>query len=197
MPIPNDTPTTAGAPVLKHTAIGETFKGVTCLMPEPRDRQKRNTDGTSTPMLKPDGKPRKELVVTMLVIESTMPVGRVGEHRIPEPGETVRAILKGKSYGDWIDTGNKLSQQPGVGYIVEMSTTHAQAYDESGQPKGKEVLTQAEADAVPRGVSLGFYGPLVVREPEGADEIAWDTKACQFYNDSQRPAAPMVEEAPF
>jgi len=202
MPIEDPTPTTAGAPVLSHRAIGQKFKGVTCAMPEQRDRLKYDADAqTSRPMLKPDGKPRQELVVTMMTIASTMPVGKIDEARIPVEGEVVRIILKGKAYGDWIDAGKELGAKPGVGYIVEIDTTVAQAYDESGHPTGPELTTQAEADAVPRGRSLGYYGPLKVRTAANPDEIAWDTKACAFYNDTNRPAAPTTtvddDEPPF
>jgi len=191
MPIADPTPTTAGAPVLSHRAIGQKFRGVTCLMPQQRDRLKYNPETqTSSPMLKPDGRPKQELVVTMMTIESTMPVGKIDEQRKPDVGEVVRVILKGKAFGDWIDASKELGQKPGVGYIVEMATTVAQAYDETGHPQGGELTTQAEADAVPRGRSLGYYGPLKVRVPEGADEVAWDTKACAFYNDANRPTVP-------
>jgi hypothetical protein len=183
MPIQDDTPTNAGAPVLSRTAIGQRFQGVTCLMPKSRDRLKNGE-----PIMNNRGKPSQELVVTLLTIGSTMPVGKVGEHRIPGEGEVVRAILKGKAYGDWIDASNALGVKPGVGYIVTLDTTHAQAYDESGHAMGGEIKTQAEADLVPRGRSLGYYGPLTIHAPATPAEIAWDTKACQFYNDSLRPA---------
>jgi len=191
MPIEDPTPSTAGAPVLSRRAIGQKFKGVTCLMLEPRDRLKYNPEtGASTPMLKPDGKPRQELVVTMMTIESTMPTGKIDEPRIPEAGEVVRVILKGKAFGDWIDAGKALPYKIGVGFIVEMDTTVAQAYDETGHALGGELTTQAEADAVPRGRSLGYYGPITVRVASTPDEVAWDTRACAYYNDAQRPVVP-------
>lgn len=193
MPIDDPTPTTAGAPVLSRRAIGQSFKGVTCLMPETRDRLKFDREtNTSKPMLKPDGKARQELVVTMLTIESTMPTGKIDEPHIPSQGDVVRVILKGKAFGDWIDASKELGRKIGVGFIVEMDTTVAQAYDQEGNAKGSELTTQAAADGVPRGVSLGYYGPIRVRLAETADETAWDTKACQFYNDAQRPEAQPV-----
>ena len=188
MPIDDPTPTTAGAPVLSRRAIGQKFKGVTCLMPESRDRMKYDKETqTSSPMLKPNGKARQELVVTMLTIGSSMPTGKIDEPAIPVEGDVVRVILKGKSFGDWIEAADTLGRKIGVGFIVEMDTTVAQAYDENGGAKGAEITTQDAANAVPRGVSLGFYGPVRVGIASTPDEIAWDTKACQFYNDSQRP----------
>jgi hypothetical protein len=196
MPIDDPTPTPTAAPVLSRRAIGQKFRGVTCLMPESRDRTKSDSNGNTTPLLKPNGRPKQELVVTMMTIKSTMPTGKIDEPRIPAEGEIVRAILKGKAYGDWIDASKELGRKIGVGFIVEMDTTIAQAYDEHGQPQGPEMTTQEQADAVPRGRSLGFYGPLTVRVPEGAEEVAWDTKACQFYNDSQRPDAAVATAQP-
>jgi len=157
-------------------------------MPESRDRTKidKQTDSRVV-MLKPNGKPSQELVLTLLTLKSTMPVGKIDDQRLPDEGEVVRVILKGKAYGDWIDASKELDARPGVGYIVEMDTTVAQAYDENGTPTGPEMHTQAEADLVPRGRSLGYYGGLTIRVPVGADEVAWDTKACAFYNDSERP----------
>lgn len=201
MPIEDPTPSTAGAPVLSRRAIGQKFKGVTCLMPESRDRQKKDQQtGNTVTLYKPNGKARQELVVTMMTISSTMPTGKIDEPRIPEPGDVVRVILKGKAFGDWIEASDKLGMKVGVGFIVEMETTTAQAYDQDGNPMGGELTTQAEADAVPRGRSLGYYGPITVRIADTPDEVAWDTKACQFYNDSQRPAVPVADvsaEEPF
>lgn len=193
MPIPDDTPNTAGAPVLSRRAIGQKFRGVTCLMPTSRDRMKYDTETqTSKPMLKPNGKARQELVVTMLTIKSTMPTGKIDEPVIPAEGDVVRVILKGKAFGDWIDASMELGEQPGVGYIVELDTTLAQAYDQDGNAMGSELTTQEQADAVPRGRSIGYYGPLVIRKAATPDEVEWDTRACQFYNDSERPQPAMA-----
>ncbi len=189
MPIDDPTPTPTAAPVLSRRAIGQKFRGVTCLMPEQRQMTKTDANGVSTPVLKPNGRPKHELVVTLMTIKSTMPTGKIDEPRIPQEGDVVRAILKGKAFGDWIEASNALGRKVGVGFIVEMDTTIAQAYDETGQPVGGELTTQEQADAVPRGRSLGYYGSVTVRVPETAEEVAWDTKACQFYNDTQRPDA--------
>jgi len=173
-------------------------------MPEQRDRTKvdKQTDSRVV-MLKPNGKPSQELVLTLLTLKSTMPVGKIDDQRLPDEGEVVRVILKGKAYGDWIDASKELDARPGVGYIVEMDTTVAQAYDENGTPTGPEMHTQAEVDLVPRGRSVGIYGGLIIRVPAGVDEVAWDTKAIAFYNDSERPqvadapSAPVIDEDEF
>ena len=195
MPIedPNIAPTSS--PVLKHTAIGEKFVGVMCAFKKQRDRTKDNA-----PMLKPNGKVAQELVLTMMTMPgTTMQVGKVGEHRTPETGEVVRAILKGKSFGHFIDANNALGGKVGVGYIVEIGTDVAQAYDEKGAAIGPELRTQAECDAVPRGRTLGYYGPLTIHVPTTADEVAWDTKASAYFNDANRPVetAPVEDFAPF
>jgi hypothetical protein len=188
MPIEDDTVRPSSSPVLTRTAIGQHFIGVTCAFAKPRDRKK--TDPVThelVPIVKPNGKIAQELVVTLLTMPgTTMPTGKIGEHRTPIEGEVVRAILKGKSYGDWIDAETAFGKKIGVGYIVEWTVDRAQTYDENGNPVGPELTTQAECDAVPRARTLGFYGPLTVRTAVGA-EVAWDDKACAFHREANRP----------
>ena len=59
------------------------------------------------------------------------------------------------------------------------TVTHAQAYDANGAPKGAEITDQAVADAIPRGTSVGFYGPVTLHEPK---DQQWVTAAEQAYN---------------
>lgn len=192
MPLENPNPTTANSlpPVLSRTAIGQRFHGVMCDFPLNRPRHKQ--DGT--PVLKDNGQPSNELVVTLLTVSSTMPVGKVGEHRTPEPGEPVRLILKGKAYGDWIDGQKELGHAMRVGDMVIADTTYGQAYDEK-TPVGPKLTTQAECDAVPRGRTLGYYGTITLREA-APGEATWDAKACQFYNDRQRPVQEEADATP-
>jgi hypothetical protein len=180
-----------GTPVVKRQRIGDKFVGA-IIRYEQRDRTKV-VDGVRTPVLKPNGKPRQELVVHCLALpENTAAAGIGDDTRIPEVGEQVRLILNGKAFGDWIEA--RKAHRNGavrVGDVVIQRVTHAQAYDANGNPKGGELTTQAEADGVPRGTSLGFYGPVTLHEPK---DDKWVTAAEQAYRsataiDAGAPAA--------
>ena len=61
----------------------------------------------------------------------------------------------------------------------------AQQYDQDGNPKGPKIEDQAAADAVPRNVTIGFYGPLSICE--GTDP-AWIEAAEQAYRSDEAAA---------
>lgn len=166
-----------GAPVVKRTAIGQVFNGAVFNI-ERRNRQRRTEDGVMVPVLRADGNPKQELVVHCLVMEdTTAPAGIGDEVGIPEVGERVRLILKGKAYADWIQAEKELGRQLQVGDFVRQVTTSAQAYDAHGAPKGKLITTQAEVDALPRSTSVGIYGDLKLSQGSGE----WVTKAEAAY----------------
>lgn len=52
-------------------------------------------------------------------------------------------------------------------------------YDAQGQPTGGEITDQETLNSVPRGRSVGIYGPITVREPKQGSE--WVEKAEQAY----------------
>jgi hypothetical protein len=92
-------------------------------------------------------------------------------------------ILKAKGFGDWIEArkghrGGKFN----VGDVLVMSTTHAQQYDQNGTPKGDVLKTQAQADAVPRNTTLGFYGTLALAPGQ---EAAWIEAAEAAYREDE------------
>ena len=203
MPIDNPNSTVSGsAPVVIKTALGQHFRGVICKFPEQRQRTKRHADGTTSPVWKDAAqtKPSYELVVHLLAMPgTTAPVGNVTDNRIPEEGEYVRLILTGGAFKQWIDAEDALGFKARVGDIVEQVVSYGQTYDGPGNPTGAKLTSQAQCDAVPRGVTMGYYGELTIRAAEPS-EASWDTRACQFYNDSQRPempAEPMASTAPF
>ena len=143
-------PQTARPPVVKRTAIGQTFNGAV-LKVEPRDRLKPGDDGTMQPIVKPNGKHAQELVVTCLTMPgTTSPAGLGDDESVPEPGTIVRLILKGKAFGDWIEAKRSL---PGgsiaVGDVVTQTTTVAQVYDASGNASGPEISVQAWSTGTP------------------------------------------------
>jgi hypothetical protein len=199
MPISLEEDRPVGLPVVKRTAIGQTFVGLV-VKAESRDRMKRGDDGTMRPMLKPDGKARQEMVVTAITAEgTTSPAGLGDDVGVPEPGALVRLILKGKAFGDWIEAKRNLGRGIQVGDVVTQVTTTAQRYDADGQPKGDELTTQEALDAVPRGQSVGVYGPLTVAANPDSAAVAEAEKV--YHSLSERiaaePAAGPFDEEPF
>lgn len=167
MPIPLGEQYTPGHPVVKRTAIGQKFVGAIVNL-ERRNRTKKGDDGVVKPLLKGDGKPRQELVITCLAMPGTdAPAGIGDEQGIPEEGDTVRLILKGKSFADWIQAERDLGRQVQVGDIVKQRTTSAQRYNADGDAVGDVLTTQAEVDAVPRAQTVGIYGELKLEAGSG------------------------------
>lgn len=187
-------------PVVKRQRIGEKFVGaIVCF--EQRDQMTKNQAGDYVPKLKPNNKPRQELVVHCLAMPNTTASAGIGDDvNIPAPGTPVRLILKGKALGDWIEQ-RKLHRngKMQVGDVVVQNITHAQAYDANGAPKGLEITDQATADALPRGTAVGFYGPITLHEPKDTE---WVTAARKAYDDAtavQLPADsnPFGDEEPW
>ena len=176
MPIAEEAPGVARYPVVRRSTIGERFVGA-YVMHKSRPILK---DGAEV-INKATGKARHEMIVHALVMPgSTITVGNADSHTTPEPGDVVRLILKGKSFGQWIDGLNAMKGVQRAGDIVEMTIDQAQQYDSDGGLKGGAIHTQAEADKVPRGVTLGFYGPLTLRAAT-ATEMPWIVKADEAY----------------
>ena len=177
MAIPLGEQFTPGHPVVKRTALGQKFVGAVVNV-ERRDRTRRGDDGVVKVLTRGDGKPRQELVVTCLAMPGTdAPAGIGDDQGIPEPGDTVRLILKGKSFADRIQAEKELGRQLQVGDTVKQRTTSAQMYDANGDIKGGLITTQEALDAVPRTATVGVYGELKL-EP-GTDE--WVDKAEAAY----------------
>jgi hypothetical protein len=66
--------------------------------------------------------------------------------------------------------------------VLTLETRWAQQYDQDGNPKGPKIEDQAAADAVPRNVTIGFYGPLSLKE---GSESRWIEAAEQAYRDDE------------
>lgn len=177
-----------GLPVVKRTALGQTFYGAVVVVQQ-RDRLKRDErTNEMTPVLKANNKPRQELVVTCLTLpNSTAPVGLGEDEHVAEEAELVRLILKGKAFGDWIETKNSLGRPVQVGDIVTQTTDRAQVYDAQGNPSGTEITDQGSLNAVPRGRSVGIYGPVTLRAPKDGSE--WIAKAEDAYHSLRSPVS--------
>jgi hypothetical protein len=215
----NDSGNYVSYPIIKHQRIGESCK-LAVIRWEQRDRLRKDP-GTQQMVKIPNGvdrsgrpKFKQELVIQAVAIAGDM-VAAIGDSSgVPAPGDRVRVILKAKGFGDWIEArkghrGGKFN----VGDVLLMSTDKAQQYDQNGTPKGAEIRTQTDADAVPRNTTLGFYGSLSLVPGQ---EVRWIDAAEAAYRDDENaerqrnaiplggPAAPdgyhdefADEEAPF
>lgn len=194
-------------PVVKRQRIGERFVGA-LVRYEQRDVLKRNERTQEMEkQLKPNGKPRQELVVHCVAMPgTTSPAGLGDDTRVPEPGTIVRLILRGGAFGDWIEArkdhrGGKIA----VGDIVTQTVEYAQAWNPDGTTKGGKITDQAQADAVPRGTSVGFYGPLTLHVPDPAKHAQWITAAEQahreatttYLDEGAAGGGPFEDEEPF
>jgi len=152
-----DTSTGEGHPVVNARAIGQTFTGYLC--GEPLTRGRQGPDGD--PVLKPNGQPAKELVVTLIAGPgSTMVTGTVATPTPITAGETVRLILRGGGFAEWITAKSAGPKPLQVGDCVTMNCDRAVIYTTGGSPK--TVTTPAEVDAAPRGTQIGHYSSITI-----------------------------------
>jgi hypothetical protein len=197
----NDAGNYVSLPIIKHQRIGESCK-VAVIRWEQRDRLKDDPI-TKQKVKIPNGldrngqpKFKQELVIQAVAISGDM-VASIGDRSsVPVPGDRVRLILKGKAFGDWIDARKKhRNNRFNVGDVLSFDTTHAQAWNSDASPKGPKILTQADADAVPRGTSIGFYGTLALVPGQ---EAAWIEAAETAYREDenaerQKRAIPLAD----
>ena len=193
-----------GYPVLRHQLIGEMAQ-LALIRWEQRDRLMLDHDnqyvrirnGTGR-----DGQPKfkQELVVHAIAMPGTTMEVKQGEEFIcPAPGDRVRLILKGKAFGNWIEA--RKTHRNGtlqVGDLIITGTDLAQAYDQTGKPKGQPITNQQEALNIPRGTTVGFYGPLELAEPT---EPQWVEAAEQAYladklAEQEAKAITLADQAP-
>jgi hypothetical protein len=195
----NDSGNYVSYPIIKHQRIGESCK-LAVIRWEQRDRLRK--DSGTQQMVKiqngvdRSGRPKfkQELVIQAVAISGDMLAAIGDSSGVPAPGDRVRVILKAKGFGDWIEArkshrGGKFN----VGDVLMMSTDKAQQYDQNGTPKGAEIRTQADADAVPRSATLGFYGSMSLAPGQ---EARWIDAAEAAYRDDenaerQRNAIPL------
>jgi len=195
----NDSGNYVRYPIIKHQRIGESCK-LAVIRWEQRDQLRKDPRTQQTVKI-PNGADRnnrpkfkQELVIQAVAIAGDM-VAAIGDSSsVPAPGDRVRVILKAKGFGDWIEArkahrGGKFN----VGDVLVMSTDKAQQYDQNGTPKGAEIRTQSDADAVPRNTTLGFYGSLSLAPGQDA---RWIDAAEAAYRDDenaerQRNAIPL------
>ena len=200
-------------PVISQQRFGE--KAILAIIrTEQRDRLKKNLSTNQLERI-PNGtdrsgrpKYKQELVIHCVSMPDTTMEAKIGgEGSVPAAGDRVRVILKAKGFGDWIEARkNHRSGRLNVGDKLTIETQWAQQYDQDGNPKGGKIMSQAEADKVPRNVTLGFYGPLALSEPTTAD-AQWVAAAETAWHDDDKakrearaipagdPVGPAEEEA--
>lgn len=210
------------APVLRHQVIGE-YACLAIVRYEQRDRLKKNQVTNQMERIqkgiRQDGSPKyaQELVIHGVAMEGCTMQSKLGDTcTTPAPGDRVRVIIKGLSFGHWIEALKAHKTAHGklaVGDLLYLETTHAQQYDENGNPKGPEIRDQAQAAAVPRSVTLGFYGSLQLapsQSPEWQehcerlyheDQVAMQRRDAQelpdeFGDDGYEAVAPAVQRPP-
>ena len=195
MPIDLIEETKARTPVLRRRTLGETFVGALVDNPVQRDVQKKNEQtGAMEPVLKPNGKPKQELVVTMVTMPgTTMHAGLGDDVDVPQPGDIVRTILKGGGYGAWIEANNELKPRR-VGDVITLTSDYGITYDSVGNA-GNKLTDQAAIDAVPRGRTVGIYGELTIRRAD-ASEQTWVDRAELAYHDAKAIDLPTPEAQP-
>jgi hypothetical protein len=178
----------AALPVVKRTALGQKFYGAIVKVEQRNRLRKDEVTNAMVPVLKADGKARQELVLTCLTLPgTTAPVGLGENEFVPEPENLVRLILKGKAFSDWIATKADLNRPVEVGDVVSQITDRAQVYDAQGNASGPEITDQTALSSVPRGRSVGIYGPIKVWEPKPGSE--WIEKAEAAYHSLRAPIA--------
>lgn len=188
MPIELTSPTTARTPVLRRRQLGESFVGALV------DFESRQQIRDDKPLVKANGKPRMELVVTMVTLPgATMAAGLGDEESVPEPGDVVRVILKGGGYGQWIDADKAIKPRQ-VGDIVVLTSDHGQVYSASGAPEGQPLTTQDEVTAAKmKGKTVGIYGSITIRRATPA-EVEWVSKAEATYTEAQQTSRPVLDQ---
>lgn len=171
MPIIIEEESKARTQVLRRRQIGETFRG--CLIrSEQRGRlRKDDRTGEMVPMLKSNGKQAQELVVHLVTLPgTTMNAGLGEDESVPTPGTIVREILKGLSFGKWIDADNALKPRH-VGDVLTLTSAVAQIYAADGSNAGGDITANEEIIAARmKGRNVGIYGPLTLTRatPEDA-----------------------------
>ena len=161
IPIESERPT--GTPILRRRKIGERYRGAVIHYEQ---REQRNAEGVTR--TKPDGKTARELVVHLLTIRSTMPVGRRDDEWTPGEGEQVRLILKGGAWGQWIEAGKLVDGGVCRGDILDLTTTYAEFYNGAGPIVGKSTDENEIDQARRKGRTIGYRGDLTITA--GTDE---------------------------
>ena len=185
------------APIVKLNAIGQILDGVLAHA-EQRNQQTRR-DGIWVNQTKPDGTPRREEILHLIVKSGTaqLPAARGSDDlRQVEPDEHVRVIVKGAKWAKRIEAYSKLDGGMQVGDLLRIRVVDAIAVNESGVIAGTECTTneQVLAQRVKgRNISFGWAIEARRARPEEADLVH---KAEALYLALTTKATPLEPAAP-
>ncbi len=186
----------SGSPVVKRGAVGEQFYGAIV------NYEWRQIVKDGEPQFKDDGKPRNEMVVHLLAVEGGMVASIGDDSGVPNPGDSVRAIMRGGAAGQWIDAVGEFKKSNGrgveVGDILKMTTTHATRYDSTSSSYTAlgELTTQQAVDDwktspanLDRKESIGWRGDVAIGVATG-DRAQWVARAEEAYHNANRQSIP-------
>jgi len=112
-------------PVVRAAGFGQTVVGMVI----DKEVRPRRDNKSGAPILKADGRPSHEEVLTVMIMGGSTGIisgGDFGDDRTPEAGECCRLIVKGRDYGALIDARKKGTKgATNVGDVITAAATAA------------------------------------------------------------------------
>lgn len=197
MAIELDSPQTSNRPpVIGARGLGQKVRAMV-IDKEMRDRLDK--DGKNIPNSR--GKPAKEEVLTVMILEGTTGTvsgGDLNDDWTPEVGSVARLIYKGLAFGKLIDARKEVGGATMVGDVIEETSNSATVWRGQGDIAAKEVTDQATIDkARAKGLSVGWDKEITYRRAD-KDEAGLVAKAEQLHMENRErinlDARPAAEE---
>lgn len=197
MAIELDSPQTSNRPpVIGARGLGQKVRAMV-IDKEMRDRLDK--DGKN--ILNSRGKPAKEEVLTVMILEGTTGTvsgGDLNDDWTPEVGSVARLIYKGLAFGKLIDARKEVGGATMVGDVIEETSNSATVWRGQGDIAAKEVTDQATIDkARAKGLSVGWDKEITYRRAD-KDEAGLVAKAEQLHMENRErinlDARPAAEE---
>lgn len=197
MAIELDSPQTSNRPpVIGARGLGQKVRAMV-IDKEMRDRLDK--DGKN--ILNSRGKPAKEEVLTVMILEGTTGTvsgGDLNDDWTPEVGSVARLIYKGLAFGKLIDARKEVGGATMVGDVIEETSNSATVWRGQGDIAAKEVTDQATIDkARAKGLSVGWDKEITYRRAD-KDEAGLVAKAEQLHMENRErinlDAKPAAEE---
>lgn len=197
MAIELDSPQTSNRPpVIGARGLGQKVRAMV-IDKEMRDRLDR--DGKN--ILNSRGKPAKEEVLTVMILDGTTGTvsgGDLNDDWTPEVGSVARLIYKGLAFGKLIDARKEVGGATMVGDVIEETSNSATVWRGQGDIAAKEVTDQATIDkARAKGLSVGWDKEITYRRAD-KDEAGLVAKAEQLHMENRErinlDARPAAEE---
>lgn len=197
MAIELDSPQTSNRPpVIGARGLGQKVRAMV-IDKEMRDRLDK--DGKN--ILNSRGKPAKEEVLTVMILEGTTGTvsgGDLNDDWTPEVGSVARLIYKSLAFGKLIDARKEVGGATMVGDVIEETSNSATVWRGQGDIAAKEVTDQATIDkARAKGLSVGWDKEITYRRAD-KDEAGLVAKAEQLHMENRErinlDARPAAEE---